>query len=429
MSQSIPYDDSQFQLVTDYQQGAVIKVLGIGGGGCNTLASLQANRNNLPSLEGVELIYINTDAQALKCKEGTILQIGNDLTKGLGAGANPQIGQQAAEEDRDRIREILEGADMIFITAGMGGGTGTGAAPVIAAIAKELNILTVAVVTRPFAFEGKMRAQIAAQGIYHTAKHVDSLIIIPNDRLLSVFDKKLPLLAVFQEADKICTEAVTGISELITSPGLINLDFADLRAVMSIHGIAMMGIGIAEGEGRAKNAAETAISSPLLEDIDLSGAQGVLVNITAGMNMTIGEFEEVGEVVKRFTSDEAIVVIGTVINQEMKDGMKVTIVVTGLSRLGEKEIKINSNLSSNKNINNVNYTELEKPTVITKKYQLNNNTGNRNNPLQNYINNKEENEESNNKINTDKINDNQNEKNNNYFDIPAFLRKKEKDKK
>lgn len=302
---------------------AVIKVVGVGGGGGNALEYMQG-------IDGVEFICANTDLQALKKSKGILIQLGEELTKGLGAGANPRIGREAAEEDRDKIREVLQGSDMVFITAGMGGGTGTGAAPVFAEVAKELGILTVAVVTKPFSFEGKQRALAAEEGLRSLAEHVDSLIVIPNNKLLTVLGKNISLLNAFKAANNVLLGAVKGISDLITRPGLINVDFADVRTVMSEMGMAMMGTGTAAGEQRARQAAEMAIASPLLEDVNFSGAKGILVNITAGLDMSIGEFEEVGDVIKEFISDDATVVVGTVIDPEMTDVMSVTVIVTGL---------------------------------------------------------------------------------------------------
>ncbi len=321
--------NSKFDLSESLADNAVIKVIGVGGGGCNAIAHMLKQ-----NIEGVEFICANTDAQALRNSEARhVIQLGPELTKGLGAGANPEIGKRAAQEDRMRIQEMLAGSDMIFITAGMGGGTGTGAAPVIAEIARDLGILTVAVVTRPFPFEGRKRSQVAEAGIIELAQRVDSLITIPNEKLLTVLGKNISLLDAFRAANNVLQGAVQGISELITRPGLINVDFADVRTVMSEMGMAMMGTASARGENRAQLAAEAAVASPLLEDIALSGAKGVLVNITAGMDMTIGEFEEVGEVIKSFTSDQATVVVGTVIDPEMSDELRVTIVVTGLSAM------------------------------------------------------------------------------------------------
>ena len=317
-----------FELMDAYSQSAVIKVLGVGGAGCNAVDHML-----LAGIEGVEFICLNTDSQVLKkSKAKTTLQIGTNITKGLGAGADPEVGRQAAMEDRDRVIELIEGCDMLFITAGMGGGTGTGAAPVVAQVAKELGILTVAVVTKPFTMEGHKRMNIAEMGIAELGKFVDSLITIPNQKLLSVLWPKTRLLDAFTSANGVLQGAVQGIAELITRPGLINVDFADVRTVMSETGMAMMGTGHATGEERARLAAEMAVSSPLLEDINLAGAQGILVNITAGMDMAIGEFEEVGNTVKQFASDDATVVVGTVIEPEMQDELRVTVVATGLNR-------------------------------------------------------------------------------------------------
>lgn len=315
-----------FELVDVDTQNAVIKVFGVGGGGGNAVAHMM--RSNI---EGVEFICANTDAQALNNIDvKTALQIGTNLTGGLGAGAKPEVGCQAALEDRERIAESISGADMIFITAGMGGGTGTGAAPVVAEIAKELGILTVAVVTRPFSFEGDKRSRLADQGIEELGKHVDSLITIPNEKLLSVLGKTTSLVEAFKAANDVLFNAVQGIAELITRPGLINVDFADVRTVMSEMGMAMMGSASASGEGRAREAAEAAVSSPLLEDVHLSGAKGILVNITVGMDLSIGEFDEVGTTIKEFAREDATVVVGTVLDSEMHDELRVTVVATGL---------------------------------------------------------------------------------------------------
>jgi cell division protein FtsZ len=314
------------------QDNAIIKVVGVGGGGGNAVEHMLAER-----IDGVKFICANTDAQALRNSKAEVqMQLGDELTKGLGAGANPQIGREAAEEDRESIREVLEGADMVFITAGMGGGTGTGAAPVFAEVAKSLGILTVAVVTKPFSFEGKQRAVAAEEGMRRLAEHVDSLITIPNNKLLSVLGKNITLLNAFKAANNVLLGAVKGIADLITRPGLINVDFADVRTVMSEMGMAMMGTGSASGEQRARQAAEAAIASPLLEDVNFSGARGILVNITAGLDMSIGEFEEVGDVVKEFISDDATVVVGTVIDPDMTDEMRVTVIVTGL---GDEKVR------------------------------------------------------------------------------------------
>jgi cell division protein FtsZ len=317
-----------FELMDAYNQSAVIKVIGVGGGGGNAVAHMVA-----AGIDGVEFMCINTDSQALKhAKVKTALQIGTNVTKGLGAGADPEVGRQAAMEDRDRIVELVEGCDMLFITAGMGGGTGTGAAPVVAQVAKELGILTVAVVTRPFEMEGNKRAFVADSGIGELAKFCDSLITIPNQKLLTVLGPQTTLLDAFKAANQVLQGAVQGIAELITRPGLINVDFADVRTVMAETGMAMMGSGAASGEGRARAAAEAAVSSPLLEDINLTGAHGILVNVTAGMDLSIGEFQEVGQIVKQFASEDATVVVGTVIDPELSNQVRVTVVATGLGR-------------------------------------------------------------------------------------------------
>jgi len=317
-----------FELMDAYSQSAVIKVIGVGGGGGNAVAHMvQAG------IDGVEFMCINTDSQALKhAKVKTALQIGCNITKGLGAGADPEVGRQAAMEDRDRIVELVEGCDMLFITAGMGGGTGTGAAPVVAQVAKELGILTVAVVTKPFEMEGNKRSYVADHGMAELGKYCDSLITIPNQKLLTVLGPQTTLLDAFKAANQVLQGAVQGIAELITRPGLINVDFADVRTVMAETGMAMMGSGAASGEGRARAAAEAAVSSPLLEDINLAGAHGILVNVTAGMDLSIGEFQEVGQIVKQFASDDATVVVGTVIDPELSNQVRVTVVATGLGR-------------------------------------------------------------------------------------------------
>jgi cell division protein FtsZ len=317
-----------FELMDAYSQSAVIKVIGVGGGGGNAVAHMVTS-----GIDGVEFMCINTDSQALKhAKVKTALQIGCNITKGLGAGADPEVGRQAAMEDRDRIVELVEGCDMLFITAGMGGGTGTGAAPIVAQVAKELGILTVAVVTKPFEMEGNKRGFVADHGIAELGKYCDSLITIPNQKLLTVLGPQTTLLDAFKSANQVLQGAVQGIAELITRPGLINVDFADVRTVMAETGMAMMGSGSASGEHRAKEAAEMAVSSPLLEDINLAGAHGILVNVTAGMDLSIGEFQEVGNIVKQFASDDATVVVGTVIDPELSNIVRVTVVATGLGR-------------------------------------------------------------------------------------------------
>ncbi|MEJ0405918.1 cell division protein FtsZ [Klebsiella pneumoniae] len=318
---------------------AVIKVIGVGGGGGNAVEHMVRER-----IEGVEFFAVNTDAQALrKTAVGQTIQIGSGITKGLGAGANPEVGRNAADEDREALRAALDGADMVFIAAGMGGGTGTGAAPVVAEVAKDLGILTVAVVTKPFNFEGKKRMAFAEQGITELSKHVDSLITIPNDKLLKVLGRGISLLDAFGAANDVLKGAVQGIAELITRPGLMNVDFADVRTVMSEMGYAMMGSGVASGEDRAEEAAEMAISSPLLEDIDLSGARGVLVNIIAGFDLRLDEFETVGNTIRAFASDNATVVIGTSLDPDMNDELRVTVVATGIGMDKRPEITLVTN--------------------------------------------------------------------------------------
>ena len=315
-----------FQLIDTIAQNAVIKVIGIGGGGGNAVKHMIANQ-----VEGVEFICANTDAQALKDVDAhRVLQLGSNMTKGLGAGANPEIGRQAAMEDRERIADVLHGADMVFITAGMGGGTGTGGTPVVAEVARELGILTVAVVTKPFVFEGNKRLRIAEDGILDLQDRVDSLITIPNEKLLQVLGRDTSLLDAFKSANNVLLGAVQGIADLIIRPGMINVDFADVRTVMSEMGMAMMGTGRAVGDNRAREAAEAAIHSPLLEDVNLEGARGILVNITAGIDLSLGEFSEVGDTVEEFASGDATVVVGTVIDPNMTDELRVTVVATGL---------------------------------------------------------------------------------------------------
>jgi cell division protein FtsZ len=351
-----------FELMDGYSETAVIKVLGIGGGGGNAVAHMVRT-----GIEGVDFICANTDAQALKnVKVKTGLQIGCNITKGLGAGANPEVGRQAAMEDRDRIQAVIEGADMLFITTGLGGGTGTGAAPVIAQLAKEMGILTVAIVTKPFTMECAKRMRVAEQGIAELTRFVDSLITIPNEKLLSVLGPQTTLLDAFRAANEVLQGAVQGIAELITRPGLINVDFADVRTVMSEMGMAMMGSGVASGQDRARLAAEAAISSPLLEDINLSGAKGILVNVTAGADLSIGEYQEVGDTVKQFASDDATVKIGTVIDPEISDEIRVTVVATGLGQgvaMGERQPVVRRQTKGRE----PNYIELQKPAVQRKK--------------------------------------------------------------
>ena len=359
-----------FELLDTHTQNAVIKVIGVGGGGGNAVNHMLSGE-----IEGVDFICANTDAQALRNSEvRTLLQLGTDITKGLGAGANPEIGRQAAMEDRERIEEVLSGADMVFITAGMGGGTGTGAAPIVAEVAKDLGILTVAVVTKPFGFEGGKRMKVAEAGMAELGKQVDSLITIPNEKLLAVLGKEMSLLNAFKSANDVLLHAVQGIAELITRPGLINVDFADVKTVMSEMGAAMMGSGEASGDNRAREAAERAIRSPLLEDVNLAGAKGILVNITAGLNLAIGEFDEVGNTVREFADDDATVVVGTVIDPDMQNDMRVTVVATGLGETGRAELPKPAPVEEIKPVKLVNsdvvepepddYRDLDRPTVL-----------------------------------------------------------------
>jgi cell division protein FtsZ len=378
-----------FELMDSYNQQATIKLMGIGGGGGNAVDHMV--RSNI---EGVDFICANTDAQALgNVQSGTALQIGANMTKGLGAGANPDIGRQAALEDRERIQEVIEGTDMLFITAGMGGGTGTGAAPVVAQLAKEMGILTVAVVTKPFPFEGKKRMKTATDGIAELQQHVDSLITIPNEKLLTVLGKDMSLLNAFGSANEVLQGAVQGIAELITRPGLINVDFADVKTVMAEMGMAMMGSGVGTGEERARVAAEAAINSPLLEDVHLAGARGILVNVTAGMNMSIGEFEEVGTTIKGFASDDAQVVVGTVIDPELEDELRVTVVATGLGQPAQQQSRPRAVARTADG--QVDYEQMDRPTVMRNQRRA---AG-------------------------DGLNPSGNEDDIEYLDVPAFLRR------
>ena len=353
-----------FQIVDNVPETAEIKVIGVGGGGGNAVRHMIAQ-----DIEGVEFICANTDAQALKdIERATLLQLGGGITKGLGAGANPEVGRQAALDDRDRIAEVLGGADMVFITAGMGGGTGTGAAPIVADVARELGILTVAVVTRPFGFEGRKRQAIAEEGIRQLKDRVDSLITVPNEKLLAVLGKSTSLLDAFRAANDVLLGAVQGIADLIIRPGMINVDFADVKTVMSEMGMAMMGSGRARGDNRARMAAEAAVLSPLLEDIDLQGARGILINITAGPDLSLGEFSEVGDTVEEFASDQATVVVGTVIDPDMGEEIRVTVVATGLGRPEEelaRPVAVPAARPAKVLHNNgeIDYAALEKPTV------------------------------------------------------------------
>ncbi len=351
----------KFELMDAYGQNAIIKVVGVGGGGGNAVNHMLNSQ-----IDGVDFICANTDAQALNnVSARTVIQLGNELTKGLGAGTNPEIGRQAAVDDRERIEQAIEGADMVFLTAGMGGGTGTGATPVFAEIAKDMGILTVAVVTRPFPFEGKQRASVAEKGIEELRQYVDSLITIPNEKLLPVLGREVSLVNAFNEANDVLYGAVQGIADLITRPGLINVDFADVRKVMSEMGLAMMGTGVATGENKAREAAEKAIASPLLEDVNLQGARGILVNITGGPDLALGEFDEVGNTVKEFASDDAVVVVGTVIDPELHEEIRVTVVATGLanSAAGQNEaIRLVRTKTGE-----LDFGQLDKPTIIRQK--------------------------------------------------------------
>lgn len=318
-----------FEFDTDFDQFARIKVIGVGGGGNNAV-----NRMIEAGVQGVEFIAVNTDGQALhQSKAPTIIQIGATLTRGLGAGANPQIGRRAVEESKYQIAEVLEGADMVFVTAGMGGGTGTGAAPAIAEIAKQLGALTIGVVTRPFKFEGSKRARNAESGIDAMREAVDTLIIIPNERLLEIVDKKTPILEAFREADNVLRRGVQGISDLIAVPGLINLDFADVKTVMSYKGTAIMGIGMSKGEGRAVDAAQKAISSPLLET-SISGARGVIMNITGSSNLSLFEVQEAAEIISSTTHEDLHMIFGSVINDDLRDEIIITVIATGFTKQG-----------------------------------------------------------------------------------------------
>lgn len=347
-----------FELMDSVAQDAVIKVVGVGGGGGNAVTHMVST-----GIEGVDFICANTDAQALtKITGATSLQIGSNITKGLGAGANPDIGRQAALEDRERIQEIIMGADMIFVTAGMGGGTGTGAAPIVAQIARDMGILAVGVVTKPFVFEGANRMKIAQQGIQELSEHVDSLITIPNDKLLSVYGREFDLMNAFNGANDVLHNAVQGITELITHPGVINVDFADVRTVMSQNGMGMMGSGVARGENRATLAAEAAVASPLLEDVNISGARGILVNVT-GTNLTLGEFEDIGAIISSFASDEAVVVMGTAIDPDLQEELRVTVVATGLGQQKQNLPKESMKVVKRTSTGDVDYGDYDKPTI------------------------------------------------------------------
>ncbi|MEL0035405.1 MAG: cell division protein FtsZ [Gammaproteobacteria bacterium] len=382
---------NKFEIVDACQEAAEIKVIGVGGGGGNAVQHML-----MQSIDGVDFICANTDAQALSNSTATtLLQLGNTITKGLGAGANPNIGREAALEDRERIQEMLQGTDMAFITAGMGGGTGTGAAPVIAEIAKDMGILTVAVVTKPFFFELKRRMAVAEEGILELEKHVDSLIIVPNEKLLT----NLPgssLKKAFAAANDVLSGAVQGIAELITRRGLINVDFADVRTVMSEKGKAMMGSGQGTGPDRAREAAMQAVASPLLEDVDLSGARGILVNITANDDLGLDEFAEVNDVINEFASQDATMVVGTVFDDSMTDELRVSVVATGLGQTEEPSMKVaveNPEPVSDKPLD---YNVYDKPAAIRQRENLAQDGGKR-------------------VVGTDLAED--------FLDIPAFLRR------
>ena len=349
-----------FELMEVSGQQAVIKVIGIGGGGGNAVDHMIS-----ASLEGVEFIAANTDAQALhRSGVSKVMQLGEGLTRGLGAGANPEVGRQAASEDRDKIAAALDGTDMVFLTAGMGGGTGTGAAPVIAQLAREKGILTVAVVTRPFAFEGKRRINAAEEGIKELGELVDSLIVIPNERIMEVMGGNVTLLEAFGKANEVLFNAVQGISELITRPGLINVDFADVRTVMAEMGMAMMGSATATGPDRAMQAARGAVSSPLLEEVDIHGAKGLLVNVSAGLDMQLDEFAQVGEIVNEYASEDGTVVIGTVLDPEMEDELRVTMVATGIRKAPQISLVKDQGMEEDTSAHEDDY---DVPTVIRRR--------------------------------------------------------------
>ena len=383
-----------FELVDNVEQSAVIKVVGVGGGGGNAVRHMLSS-----DIEGVEFLCANTDAQALKDLDNkSLIQLGGNITKGLGAGANPEIGRQSAMEDRDRIADALKGADMVFITAGMGGGTGTGAAPIVAEVAREMGILTVAVVTKPFSFEGGKRMKVADAGLKALEESVDSLITIPNERLLTVMGKNTSLLDAFASANDVLLGAVQGIADLITRNGMINVDFADVKTVMSEMGNAMMGTARASGEERAREAAEGAIRSPLLDDINLQGARGILVNITAGMDLNLGEFTEVGDIVREFASESATVVVGTVIDPEMESELKVTVVATGLNAEAEAPTKV---VDNTRNLDGkTDYNQLDRPAVLRRRAVSSN--GN---------------------AAVDQQSEGESDSSVDYLDIPAFLRR------
>jgi len=348
----------QFEFDQNVEVTAKIKVVGVGGGGSNAVNTMIDKH-----VQNVEFIVANTDAQALRTSKATTkVQLGGQLTKGLGAGAEPGVGREAALEDRERLLETLQGADMVFVAAGMGGGTGTGAAPVIADVAKELGALTVGVVTKPFTREGKRRKEQAELGIRELKKHVDSLIVVPNDRLIGLAGKNASILDAFKPSDDVLRQAVQGISDLITTTGMINVDFADVKSVMSVRGMAMMGIGIASGDNRASEAATAAISSPLLEDIDISGAKGVLVNICGSSSMTMDEFEVVSRIIHEKVHEDANIIIGLLVDEELGDNLKVTAIATGFGdRFDVEQVKA-QNIRSIQDVR----VDFDKPTFVRK---------------------------------------------------------------
>jgi cell division protein FtsZ len=352
----------KFEIIDGTRDGAVIKVIGVGGGGSNTV-----NQMVDAGIDGVEFICANTDAQHLDmCKADVLLPLGASVTRGLGAGADPSVGKQAALEDRERIREALHGADMLFITAGMGGGTGTGAAPVVAEVAKEMQILTVAVVTKPFSFERAKRMEVAMQGIQELSQYVDSLIVIPNEKLFQL-GKSITLKSAFKAANDVLQNAVQGIADLITRPGLINVDFADVRRVMSIQGMAMMGLGAARGDNRAQVAAQTALASPLLEDLDLTGAQGVLVNVTSDENLTQEEFKIINELIAERARPDAWMIVGTAFDAALQDELRVTVVATGLG--GMNKLAAVPTKPPRRSDGTLDIKVIEKPTIVRKHEQ------------------------------------------------------------
>lgn len=358
-----------FEFDVDMEQFANIKVVGVGGGGNNAV-----NRMIESDVKGIDFIIVNTDRQALfSSKAETKIQIGEKLTRGLGAGANPEIGKKAAEESKNEILEALKGSDMVFITAGMGGGTGTGAAPVVAEIAKELGILTVGVVTKPFMFEGKRRMVHAEKGIEDLKTRVDTLVTIPNDRLLQIVEKKTPITEAFRIADDVLKQGIQGISDLIAVPGLVNLDFADVKTIMLDQGLAHMGIGRASGENRATEAAKQAIQSPLLET-SINGAKGVLLNITGGSNLGLFEVNEAADIIKQAVDPDANIIFGAVVDENLKDDIKITVIATGFNNVSKpvintlkQNIKLENKDEKTNNENQFSTDDLDIPTFLRKK--------------------------------------------------------------